>query len=72
VEELGNPNVYRIVRIDTNTGNSFFHKLGQYDEMVVLATSGGYVNAVVQEMYRLYGKDSFGIVVPAAIMHRST
>jgi putative ABC transport system permease protein len=68
LEESGNPNVDRIVRINTNTGNSFFHKLGQYDEMVVLTTSGSYVNAVVQEMYRLYGKDSFGIVIPAAVM----
>jgi putative ABC transport system permease protein len=66
--ESGNPNVDRIVRINTNTGNSFFHKLGQYDEMIVATTSGRYVNAVVQELYSLYGKDSFGIVIPAAIM----
>jgi hypothetical protein len=37
LEESGNPNVDRIVKINTNTGNSFFHKLGQYDVMVVLA-----------------------------------
>ncbi len=66
--ESGNPNVDRIVRINTNTGNSLFHKLGQYDEMVVLTTSGSYVNTVVQDLYRLYGKDSFGIVIPAAVM----
>jgi putative ABC transport system permease protein len=65
--ESGNPNVDRIVRINTNTGNSFFHKLGQYDEMIV-ATTSGYVSTVVQELYSLYGKDSFGIVIPAAIM----
>jgi putative ABC transport system permease protein len=68
LQESGNPNVDRIVRINTNVGNSFFHKSGQYDNMVVLATSGSYVNAVVQEMYGLYGKDSFGIVIPAAVM----
>ena len=30
LQESGNPNVDRIVRINTNTGNSFFHRLGQY------------------------------------------
>jgi putative ABC transport system permease protein len=68
LQESGNPNVDRIVRINTNTGNSFFHKSGQYDDMVVLARSGSYVNTVVQELDRLYGKDSFGIVIPTAVM----
>ena len=36
--------------------------------MVVLARSGSYVSTVVQELHRLYGSDSFGIVIPAAIM----
>ena len=36
--------------------------------MVVLATSGNDVPTVIQEMDRLYGNDSFGIVPPAAIM----
>jgi putative ABC transport system permease protein len=68
LQESGNPNVDRIVRINTNTGNSFFHKSGQYDDMVVLARSGGDVNTVVQELDTLYGKDSFGIVIPRATM----
>ena len=68
LEESGNPNVDRIVKINANTSNSFFHKLGQYDVMVVLATSGNDVPTVIQEMDRLYGNDSFGIVAPAAIM----
>ena len=36
LEESGNPNVDRIVKINTNTGNSFFHKLGQYDVMQIM------------------------------------
>ena len=36
--------------------------------MIVLARSGSDVRTVVQEMNRLYGSDSFGIVTPAAIM----
>jgi putative ABC transport system permease protein len=69
LQESGNSNVDRIVRINTDTGDSFFHKLGVYDEMVVLTQMpGSYVFTVVQELYRLYGKDSFGIVIPRAIM----
>ena len=64
LEESGNQNVDRIVKINTNTGNSLFHKLGQYDVMVVLAHSGNDVPTVIQEMDRLYGNDSFGIVAP--------
>jgi hypothetical protein len=68
LNEAGNPNVDKIVVINTNTGNSFFHRLGRYDQMVVLASSGNYVPSVVQETYRQYGSNSFGIVAPAAVM----
>ena len=68
LKESGNGNVDKIVVINTNTGNLFFNKLGQYDEMIVLARSSSYVDTVVQELDRLYGSDSFGIVSPAAIV----
>jgi putative ABC transport system permease protein len=68
LKESGNGNVDRIVGINTNTGNLFFNRLGQYNTMIVLARSADYVNIVVQEMDRLYGSDSFGIVSPAAIV----
>jgi putative ABC transport system permease protein len=68
VNEAGNPNVDRVVIINTNTGNTFFHRLGQYDQMIVLARSGNDVPTVIQEMNRVYGRDSFGIVSPAAII----
>jgi len=64
----GNPNVDRVVIINTNTGNTFFHRLGQYNQMIVLARSGNDVPTVIQEMNRVYGSDSFGIVSPAAII----
>jgi putative ABC transport system permease protein len=66
--ETGSSYVDRIVRINTDTGNFFLHKLGVYDEMVVLTTSGRYVNTVVQELHRLYDKDSYSLVIPRAIM----
>jgi putative ABC transport system permease protein len=68
LNEAGNPNVDRVVIINTNTGNTFFHRLGQYDQMIVLARSGNDVPTVIQEMNRVYGSDSFGIVSPAAII----
>jgi putative ABC transport system permease protein len=68
LNEAGNPNVDRVVIINTNTGDTFFHRLGQYDQMIVLARSGNDVRTVIQEMNRVYGSDSFGIVSPAAII----
>src|SRR5215831_12790853 len=68
INEAGNPNVDRVVMINTNTGNTFFHRLGQYDQMIVFAKSGNDVPTVIQEMDRVYGSDSFGIVSPAAII----
>jgi DNA-binding transcriptional ArsR family regulator len=68
LNEAGNPNADQVVLINRNTGNTFFHRLGQYDLMIVLARSGKDVPNVIQEMNRVYGKDSFGIVAPAAIM----
>lgn len=68
LKESGNGNVDKIVVINTNTGNLFFNRLGQYNTVIVLAGSADYVNTVVQEMDRLYGDYSFGIVSPAAIV----
>ena len=66
--EAGNPNVDQVVLINTNVGNTFFHRLGLNDQMIVLARSGNDVPTVIQEMNRVYGSYSFGIVSPAAIM----
>jgi putative ABC transport system permease protein len=68
LNEAGNPNTDKVVIINTNTGNTFFHRLGQYDLMIVFARSGSDVPTVIQEMDRVYGSDSFGIVSPAAII----
>jgi putative ABC transport system permease protein len=68
LNEAGNPNVDQVVIINTNTGNTLFHRLGQYDLMIVLARSGKDVPTVIQEMDRIYGSDSFGFVSPAAII----
>jgi len=56
LSEAGNPNADQVVLINRNTGNTFFHRLGQYDLMIVLALSGNDVPTVIQEMNRVYGK----------------
>ena len=65
---MDRPNVDQVVIINTNTGNTFFHRLGQYDLMIVFARSGNDVPTVIQEMNKVYSSDSFGFVSPAAII----
>jgi putative ABC transport system permease protein len=68
LEPTGNPQVDKNVFINTATGNTIFKKAGKYDEMVVLALSGSYVNAVQQEITNLYGPNNIGVITPKAIM----
>ena len=66
LKACGNLVVDKIIGINTITGNTFFHRLGQYDQMIVFARSGNDVPTVIQEMNRLYGNDSLGIQVQIA------
>jgi putative ABC transport system permease protein len=68
LQPTGNGQVDKVVFINTATGNSLFKKSGKYDEMVVLALSGTYVNAVQQEITSLYGSNNIGVITPKAIM----
>ena len=68
LQPTGNGQVDKVVFINTATGNSLFKKSGKYDEMVVLALSGAYVNAVQQEITSLYGSNNIGVITPKAIM----
>jgi putative ABC transport system permease protein len=68
LQESGSGNVDKIVVINTNTGNLFFNMLGKYNYLIIMARSGNDVNTVIQELDRLYGSYSFGIVSPAAIV----
>jgi ABC-type lipoprotein release transport system permease subunit len=64
LNEAGNPNVDQVVLINTNTGNTFFHRLGLYDQMIVLARSGNDVPTVIQEMNRLYRLTAYIRCIP--------
>jgi putative ABC transport system permease protein len=68
LKESGNGSLDKIVVINTNTGNLFFNMLGKYNYLIIMARSGNDVNTVMQELDRLYGSYSFGIVSPAAIV----
>ena len=68
MQPTGNGQVDKVVFINAATGNSLFKKSGKYDEMVVLALSGTYVNAVQQEITNLYGSNNIGVITPKAIM----
>src|SRR6476661_3478772 len=50
IQPSGNNQIDRAVIINEATGNSLFHKGGKYDQMVVAALSGDYVNTVQQEI----------------------
>lgn len=68
MQPTGNGQVDKVVFINTATGNTLFKKSGKYDEMVVLALSGNYVNVVQQEITNLYGTNNIGVITPKAIM----
>ena|SRR6478672_317070 len=67
IQPSGNNQIDRAVIINEATGNSLFHKSGKYDQMVVAAQSGDYVNAVQQEITSLYG-NNIGVITPKAIL----
>ena len=67
IQPSGNNQIDRAVIINEATGNSLFHKGGKYDQMVVAALSGDYVNAVQQEITGLYG-NNIGVITPKAIL----
>jgi putative ABC transport system permease protein len=68
LKETGNGGADKIVVINTHTGNLFFNMLGKYNYLIVMSRSGNDVKTVIQEMDRLYGSYSFGIVSPSAIV----
>jgi putative ABC transport system permease protein len=67
IKPTGNNFIDRSVIINEATGNSLFHKSGKYDQMVVAALSGDYVNTVQQEIIGLYG-NNIGVTTPKAIL----
>ncbi len=67
IKETGNPNIDNSAIIDTQVGNTLFHKSGKFDSLIVVARSGDYVDAIEQEIRKLYGND-IGITTVKAII----
>ena len=67
IKQTGNPNIDNSAVIDTEVGNALFHKSGKFDSLIVVARSGIYVDAIEQEIRKLYGND-IGITTVKAII----
>jgi putative ABC transport system permease protein len=67
IKQTGNPNIDNSAVIDTEIGNALFHKSGKFDSLIVVARSGIYVDAIEQEIRKLYGND-IGITTVKAII----
>ncbi|MEM2140614.1 MAG: ABC transporter permease [Nitrososphaera sp.] len=67
MEPTGNPTIDSAVVFNRITGNAMLQKAGKYDAILVAAESGEFVDAVEEEIRRLYGND-IGITTPEAIL----
>jgi putative ABC transport system permease protein len=67
MQPTGNNQLDRAIIINTDTGNTLFHKSGKFDQMVIVAQSAAYVDTVQQEIKTLYGENT-GIITPKAIL----
>jgi putative ABC transport system permease protein len=67
MQPTGNNQIDRAVIINTDAGNTLFHKSGKFDEMVVISQSATYADAVQQEITNLYGQN-IGVITPKAIL----
>ncbi|MGD9533989.1 MAG: ABC transporter permease [Candidatus Nitrosocosmicus sp.] len=67
MKPTGNPTIDNAVVIDTQVGNSLFHKSGKFDSIILVTISAEMVDAVENEIRKLYGND-IGITTVKAII----
>jgi putative ABC transport system permease protein len=67
MKPTGNPNVDNAVVINTQVGNTLFHKSGKFDSLIVVASSSELVSTIEEEIRKLYGND-IGITTVQAII----
>lgn len=67
MEPTGNPTIDNSVVFNRIAGNAMLQKAGKYDALLVAAQSGDFVDAVEEQIRRLYGND-IGITTPEAIL----
>lgn len=67
IKQTGNPNIDKSVVINEKIGNTFLHKSGKYDSLIVVTESPEDVDMVEQEIRKLYGND-IGITTVQSII----
>jgi putative ABC transport system permease protein len=67
MKPTGNPTIDKAVVVNTQVGNSLFHKSGKFDSIIIVALSPDFIDAIEQEIRKLYGND-IGITTVKAII----
>ena len=67
IKQTGNPNIDKAVVINEEIGNTFLHKSGKYDSLIVVTESPEDIDMVEQEIRKLYGND-IGITTVQSII----
>ena len=67
MESTGNPTIDEALVINEDSGNALFQKAGKFDSLFVATQSSEFVDAVEEEIRKLYGND-IGITTVKAIL----
>ena len=67
MKPTGNPTIDKAVVVNTQVGNSLFHKSGKFDSIIIVALSPDLIDTIEQEIRKLYGND-IGITTVKAII----
>jgi putative ABC transport system permease protein len=67
MKETGNPTIDNGIVINLQAGNSLLQKSGKYDSLFVIAKTANFVDAVEQEIRKLYG-NNIGVTTVKAIL----
>src|ERR671910_814982 len=67
IKQSGNPNIDKAVVINENIGNTFLHKSGKFDALIVVAISPDNIDSIEKEIRKLYGND-IGITTVKALI----
>jgi len=67
IKQSGNPNIDKAVVINEHIGNTFLHKSGKFDALIVVAISPDNIDSIEKEIRKLYGND-IGITTVKALI----
>ncbi|KAA2283571.1 ABC transporter permease [Candidatus Nitrosocosmicus agrestis] len=67
MKSTGNPNIDNAVVINPDVANTLFHKSGKFDAIIIVGRSAELIDAIEQEIRKLYG-NNIGITTVKAII----